>query len=132
MSSANQHPVRLDTGNDRETTHLKNREAHRISLFEDDSPISRPQPIPSPDSVNGNEKGKLFDGENTPQNIATYGFGLGILAGFSVALAATGATYSQMWLFLVCLAVFHFLEYLATALFNAPKLSLDCKWIKNI
>jgi protein-S-isoprenylcysteine O-methyltransferase len=132
MSSVNQHPVRLDAGNGRETTHLQNREAQRISLFQDDSAISRPQPIPSADSVDGHEKGKLFDGENTPQNIATYGFGLGILAGFSVALAATGATYSQMWLFLVCLAVFHFLEYLATALFNAPKLSLDCKWIKNI
>ncbi|KAH8553350.1 Isoprenylcysteine carboxyl methyltransferase family-domain-containing protein [Umbelopsis sp. PMI_123] len=30
-----------------------------------------------------------------------------------------------MWLFLMCLAIFHFLEYLATALFNGPKLNLD-------
>ncbi|CAM0136024.1 unnamed protein product [Umbelopsis sp. WA50703] len=86
------------------------------------SPISRPQPVFT--SADPSE-GKLFDGENTPQNIATYGFGLGLLAGLSGALAIIGYGYGQIWMFLSGLAVFHFLEYLATALFNGPKLSLD-------
>lgn len=94
----------------------------------DSSPVGRPQPIHT--FVDPSE-GKLFDGENTPQNIATYGFGLGLLAGLSVVLAITGHGYCQMWLFLMGLAVFHFLEYLATALYNGPKLSLDCKWINH-
>jgi hypothetical protein len=111
-----------------EASRLQTRVKHRISLLNDDddeSPISRPQAIPTKDPIKDSE-GKLFDGENTPQNIATYGFGLGILAGCSVAFAITGVAYPQMWLFLMCLAIFHFLEYLATALFNGPKLNLDC------
>jgi hypothetical protein len=115
-----------------EASRLRDRAKQRITLIKDDdeSPVSRPQPIPTTDPSNDSE-GRLFDGENTPQNIATYGFGLGMLAGCSVAFAATGVIYPQMWLFLMCLAIFHFLEYLATALFNGPKLSLDCKWIKH-
>jgi protein-S-isoprenylcysteine O-methyltransferase len=94
--------------------------------LKDDVPISRPQ---AAFTLSNSGEGKLFDGENTPQNIVTYGFGLGALAGMSVALVMTGALYGQMWMFLMCLAIFHFLEYLATALFNAPKVSLDCKII---
>jgi protein-S-isoprenylcysteine O-methyltransferase len=33
----------------------------------------------------------------------------------------------QFGIFLAALALFHFLEYIATALFNPHKLSLDCK-----
>ncbi|KAI8335043.1 Isoprenylcysteine carboxyl methyltransferase family-domain-containing protein [Chlamydoabsidia padenii] len=71
--------------------------------------------------------GRLLDGENTPQNIALYGFVLGILCGGGLIYALVSDTTwpPQMGYFLCALALFHFLEYLATALFNPDKLSLD-------
>ncbi|KAG0050054.1 hypothetical protein BGZ83_005175 [Gryganskiella cystojenkinii] len=69
---------------------------------------------------------RLFDGENSPQNIAVYGFGLGGLFGASVVLATVVKTsIPQFWLFLAALGVFHALEYIAIALFNPTKLKLD-------
>ncbi len=71
---------------------------------------------------------RLFDGKNSPQNIAVYGFGLGTLFGASVILATTVHTpIPQFWLFLAALGAFHALEYIAIALFNPTKLKLDCK-----
>jgi protein-S-isoprenylcysteine O-methyltransferase len=72
---------------------------------------------------------RLFDGQNSPQNIAVYGFGLGALFGTSVILATmVGSSIPQFWLFLAALGVFHSLEYVAIALFNPTKLTLDCKF----
>ncbi|KAF9913388.1 hypothetical protein BX616_010092 [Lobosporangium transversale] len=69
---------------------------------------------------------RLFDGENTPQNIAVYGFGLGTLFGASLILASLVETsIPQFWLFLAALAIFHAFEYIAIALFNPTKLTLD-------
>ena len=74
---------------------------------------------------------RLFDGENTPQNISSYGFLLGIACGGGLVFAFLSNNSSwqvpQFGLFLTALAFFHFLEYLATALFNPDKLTLDCK-----
>ncbi|KAG0341977.1 hypothetical protein BG004_005797 [Podila humilis] len=68
----------------------------------------------------------LFDGVNSPQNIAVYGFGLGALFGASVILATVVETsIPQFWLFLAALGVFHSMEYIAIALFNPTKLKLD-------
>jgi hypothetical protein len=72
---------------------------------------------------------RLFDGQNSPQNIAVYGFGLGGLFGASLVLATIVKTsIPQFWLFLAALGVFHALEYIAIALFNPTKLKLDCKF----
>ncbi|KAG0020138.1 hypothetical protein BGZ82_011683 [Podila clonocystis] len=69
---------------------------------------------------------RLFDGANSPQNIAVYGFGLGALFGASVILASLVQTsIPQFWLFLAALGVFHSMEYIAIALFNPTKLKLD-------
>ncbi|KAF9350573.1 hypothetical protein BGX34_001143 [Mortierella sp. NVP85] len=69
---------------------------------------------------------RLFDGENSPQNIAVYGFGLGALFGASLILATVVETsIPQFWFFLAALGVFHSLEYIAIALFNPTKLNLD-------
>lgn len=71
---------------------------------------------------------RLFDGENSPQNIAVYGFGLGALFGASLILSTlVNTSIPQFWLFLAALGVFHALEYIAIALFNPSKLNLDCK-----
>jgi len=71
---------------------------------------------------------RLFDGQNSPQNIAVYGFGLGALFGASMVLATLVRTsIPQFWLFLAALGVFHALEYIAIALFNPTKLKLDCR-----
>ncbi|KAF9432064.1 hypothetical protein BGZ76_011307 [Entomortierella beljakovae] len=69
---------------------------------------------------------RLFDGVNSPQNIAVYGFGLGALFGASVILSSMVETNTpQLWIFLAALGVFHALEYIAIALFNPTKLKLD-------
>ncbi|OBZ82331.1 Protein-S-isoprenylcysteine O-methyltransferase [Choanephora cucurbitarum] len=89
-------------------------------------------PIQHIDRSNIKDEIRLFDGENTPQNIAVYGFLLGMLccAGFMFAILASTAI-PQFGLFLSALALFHFLEYLATALFNADKLTLDSYLINH-
>ena len=72
----------------------------------------------------------LFDGSNSPQNISTYGFLLGIICGGGIVFAMICEPkweIPQFGLFLAALALFHFLEYLATALFNPDTLTLDCK-----
>ncbi|KAK3836924.1 MAG: Isoprenylcysteine carboxyl methyltransferase family-domain-containing protein [Linnemannia elongata] len=84
---------------------------------------NRRPPTPVPVSITDF---RLFDGENSPQNIAVYGFGLGALFGASVILATmVGTSIPQFWLFLAALGVFHSLEYIAIALFNPTKLKLD-------
>lgn len=78
------------------------------------------------------DKIRLFDGENTPQNISTYGFLLGVVCGGGLVFAVLSDPSRQppqFGIFLAALTLFHFLEYLATALFNPDKLSLDCKVI---
>ncbi|KAF9998476.1 hypothetical protein BGZ80_011341 [Entomortierella chlamydospora] len=79
--------------------------------------------VPQPESITDF---RLFDGENSPQNIAVYGFGLGALFGSSLILATVVKTsIPQFWFFLAALGVFHSLEYIAIALFNPTKLKLD-------
>ncbi|KAF9967734.1 hypothetical protein BGZ73_000397 [Actinomortierella ambigua] len=69
---------------------------------------------------------RLLDGENTPQNVAVYGFGLGALFGAGLVLATkVDTSIPQLFLFLAALGVFHSLEYIATALFCPTKLTLD-------
>ncbi|KAG0360921.1 Isoprenylcysteine carboxyl methyltransferase family-domain-containing protein [Gamsiella multidivaricata] len=81
------------------------------------------RPVSAPESIT---EYRLFDGENSPQNIAVYGFGLGALFGASAILATlVNTTIPQFWLFLAALGVFHALEYIAIALFNPTKLKLD-------
>ncbi|ORZ15113.1 Isoprenylcysteine carboxyl methyltransferase family-domain-containing protein [Absidia repens] len=71
--------------------------------------------------------GRILDGENTPQNIALYGFLLGLICGGGLIYALVSGTSwpPQLGYFLCALSLFHFLEYLATAMFNPDKLSLD-------
>lgn len=74
------------------------------------------------------DKIQLFDGENSPQNISVYGFLLGMICSGGIMFTILSDTkIPQFGIFLSALALFHFLEYIATALFNADKLSLDCK-----
>jgi protein-S-isoprenylcysteine O-methyltransferase len=71
----------------------------------------------------------IFDGENSPQNISVYGFLLGMVCSAGLMFAIVSDTkMPQFGIFLAALSLFHFLEYIATALFNADKLSLDCKY----
>ncbi|KAI9492462.1 Isoprenylcysteine carboxyl methyltransferase family-domain-containing protein [Zychaea mexicana] len=77
---------------------------------------------------------KLFDGSNSPQNISTYGFLLGIVCGGGLVFAMLCEPkweIPQFGLFLAALALFHFLEYLATALFNPDTLTLDSYLINH-
>jgi protein-S-isoprenylcysteine O-methyltransferase len=70
----------------------------------------------------------IFDGENSPQNISVYGFLLGMVCSAGLMFTIVSDTkIPQFGIFLAALSLFHFLEYIATALFNADKLSLDCK-----
>ncbi|ORX95912.1 protein-S-isoprenylcysteine O-methyltransferase [Basidiobolus meristosporus CBS 931.73] len=66
----------------------------------------------------------ILDGEHTPQNIASYGFLLGIVFGAGV-VASTYLESPQLCLYLAALALFHFLEYTLTAMYNSHTLSLD-------
>ncbi|KAF9159702.1 hypothetical protein DFQ26_006266 [Actinomortierella ambigua] len=69
---------------------------------------------------------RLLNGENTPQNVAVYGFGLGALFGAGMILATmVDTSVPQLCFFLAALGVFHSLEYISTALFNPSKLTLD-------
>lgn len=71
----------------------------------------------------------IFDGKNTPQNISVYGFILGMVCSAGIMFAILSESQiPQFGIFLAALSLFHFLEYIATALFNADKLSLDCKY----
>lgn len=71
----------------------------------------------------------IFDGKNTPQNISVYGFLLGMVCSAGIMFAVlSDSNIPQFGIFLAALSLFHFLEYIATALFNADKLSLDCKY----
>lgn len=71
----------------------------------------------------------IFDGRNTPQNISVYGFLLGMVCSAGIMFAILSDSHiPQFGIFLAALSLFHFLEYVATALFNADKLSLDCKY----
>ncbi|KAK9764411.1 farnesyl cysteine-carboxyl methyltransferase [Basidiobolus ranarum] len=66
----------------------------------------------------------IFDGEHTPQNISSYGFLLGIVfgAGFTASIYIKSP---QLCLYMAFLALFHYLEYTLTAIYNSHTLSLD-------
>lgn len=92
-----------------------------IHLIRDPSPPFKQQ-------YKGSDKIHIFDGRNTPQNISVYGFLLGMVCSAGLMFAIMGKSkMPQFGIFLAALALFHFLEYIATALFNPHKLSLDCK-----
>ncbi|KAL0090906.1 Isoprenylcysteine carboxyl methyltransferase family-domain-containing protein [Phycomyces blakesleeanus] len=74
------------------------------------------------------DKIRLLDGENSPQNIALYGFLLGMVCSGGLLLVILGKlewNIQHLGIYIAALALFHFLEYIATALFNPDKLSLD-------
>ncbi|RCH89102.1 hypothetical protein CU097_006436 [Rhizopus azygosporus] len=73
---------------------------------------------------------EIFDGRHTAQNISAYGFLLGLVCGGGLLYSFYGQI-PQLGIFLVALPIFHFLEYVATALFNAEKLSLDSYLINH-
>ncbi|RUS26810.1 farnesyl cysteine-carboxyl methyltransferase, mediates the carboxyl methylation step during C-termin [Jimgerdemannia flammicorona] len=73
----------------------------------------------------------IFDGENTPQNISTYGFLLGAIFGGSIIFVAYERELPQLGIYLAALSLFHTLEYVATALFNRDKLTLDSYLINH-
>ncbi|CAG8519749.1 8085_t:CDS:2 [Dentiscutata erythropus] len=73
----------------------------------------------------------VLDGRNTPQNISIYSFLLGTVFSASVFVGWYSKTFSQLGIFLAALSLFHELEYLFTALFNADILSLDSFLINN-
>ncbi|KAI9474020.1 MAG: Isoprenylcysteine carboxyl methyltransferase family-domain-containing protein [Benjaminiella poitrasii] len=74
----------------------------------------------------------IFDGKNSPQNISVYGFLLGMVCSAGLMFACVSNTaIPQFGIFLAALALFHFLEYIATALFNADKLTLDSYLINH-
>ncbi|KAI8645122.1 Isoprenylcysteine carboxyl methyltransferase family-domain-containing protein [Parasitella parasitica] len=74
----------------------------------------------------------IFDGKNSPQNISVYGFILGMVCSAGIMFAVlSDSKIPQFGIFLAALSLFHFLEYIATALFNADKLSLDSYLINH-
>ncbi|KAG2234339.1 hypothetical protein INT48_000789 [Thamnidium elegans] len=74
----------------------------------------------------------IFDGRNTPQNISVYGFLLGMVCSGGIMFAILGnSDMPHFGIFLAALTLFHFLEYIATALFNSDKLSLDSYLINH-
>jgi hypothetical protein len=76
---------------------------------------------------------RIFDGKNSPQNISAYGFLLGMVCSAGIMYAYNAKTeMPHFGIFLSALALFHFLEYIATALFNPDKLTLDCKVDLNV
>jgi protein-S-isoprenylcysteine O-methyltransferase len=88
--------------------------------------LIRPEPI----KRHHKDEIHIFDGRNTPQNISVYGFLLGMVCSAGIMFAMIGdSEMPHFGIFLAALALFHFLEYIATALFNPDKLSLDCKCV---
>ncbi|KAI9282779.1 Isoprenylcysteine carboxyl methyltransferase family-domain-containing protein [Sporodiniella umbellata] len=73
---------------------------------------------------------EIFDGKNSPQNISVYGFLLGIFCGGGLLFSVYGSI-PQLGIFLSALTMFHFMEYLSTALFNASTLTLDSYLINH-
>jgi hypothetical protein len=84
--------------------------------------------VDPPRRSNLNDEIRIFDGKNSPQNISAYGFLLGMVCSAGIMYAYNAKTeIPHFGIFLSALALFHFLEYIATALFNPDKLTLDCK-----
>jgi len=81
-------------------------------------PYEYEQPLPS-------SKIPILDGQHTPQNIALHGFIVGSLFGLGIGISLYSEKLFQLGLFIAALGLFHVLEYLLTAMFNADKLSLD-------
>lgn len=99
-------------------------------LDDDSDPNIRlmPQQQPyDPKQKNAKDEIHILDGKNSPQNISLYGFLLGMVCSAGLMFSLLGQSkIPQFGIFLAALSLFHFLEYIATALFNADKLSLDC------
>ncbi|RUS30141.1 farnesyl cysteine-carboxyl methyltransferase, mediates the carboxyl methylation step during C-termin [Jimgerdemannia flammicorona] len=73
----------------------------------------------------------IFDANNSPQNISVYAFLLGSAFGASLTHAFYDRATPQLSIFLAALAIFHVLEYIATALFNPQKLTLGSYLINH-
>jgi hypothetical protein len=69
-------------------------------------------------------KEPVFDGANSPQNIAISAFGLGTVFGIGVACTLL-TDQTQLGLLFTVLPVFHLSEYLITALYNPGRLNID-------
>jgi hypothetical protein len=71
----------------------------------------------------------FLDGEHSPQNVAFYSFCLGALFMMFIGFFIYSVLPRQLCVYLAILMLFHFLEYFATALWNTPKVNLDCKLV---
>lgn len=91
------------------------------------------QQVPfGPKQKNAKDEIHILDGKNSPQNISLYGFLLGMVCSAGLMFSLLGhSKIPQFGIFLAALSLFHFLEYIATALFNADKLSLDSYLINH-
>ncbi|KAI9142072.1 Isoprenylcysteine carboxyl methyltransferase family-domain-containing protein [Paraphysoderma sedebokerense] len=78
----------------------------------------------------------LLDGTHSPYNISFYAFGLGTIFGIGVTIStvfyhAENPIYLTGGIYLIVLALFHWLEYMAVALFNSKKCGLDAYLIPH-
>ncbi|KAI9013219.1 Isoprenylcysteine carboxyl methyltransferase family-domain-containing protein [Gaertneriomyces semiglobifer] len=64
-------------------------------------------------------RGGLFDGRHTPQNIAAYAYLLGCTHGAGIVVGWFSNAGRGLALFFALLALFHFLEYLCTAMYRS-------------
>ncbi|RHZ68262.1 hypothetical protein Glove_296g21 [Diversispora epigaea] len=78
-----------------------------------------------------NEEISIMTEHHSPQNISIYSFGFGTTFGISVVVAYCSESFMPLGIYMAALALFHELEYLLTALFNANKLSLDAFLLNN-
>ena len=69
----------------------------------------------------------FLDGLHSPQNVAFYSFCLGAVCMAGIQFIIHSTLPLQLSIYVAVLALFHFLEYFATALWNTHKVHLDCK-----
>ncbi|RKP08635.1 Isoprenylcysteine carboxyl methyltransferase family-domain-containing protein, partial [Thamnocephalis sphaerospora] len=62
---------------------------------------------------------------HSPQNVALYSFALGAVCVLGLQLARYGPLPCALGIYITALALFHYLEYFATALWNGHKVNLD-------
>ena len=71
----------------------------------------------------------ILDGVHSPQNIALYSFSLGFIVSFGLTqnILSLQQFDAPFMLNLSFLALFHFLEYMPTAMYRPRELSLNCE-----
>ncbi|AOA63949.1 Farnesyl cysteine-carboxyl methyltransferase [Komagataella phaffii CBS 7435] len=82
-----------------------------------------------PGQLEDQEKARILDSNNLHQ-VSAISLSLGVLFGLSLSFLFTSELF-QLPLYILCLSLFHFLEYYITAKFNTDKVSLDSFLINN-